>query len=189
MNIFDQLASAFSKVRREDFLLDNLRRYSSADGPISIGYSQTNSQPTTVAFMLGLLEVKPGDRILDVGSGSGWTTALLAYLTGETGKVVGVEIIPQLVRFGQKNLLRYKFGWARIVPALEGRLGFPAEAPYNKILVSASARELPQELVDQLKIGGRMVVPVGESIFKVDKKADGEVETKEYPGFVFVPLR
>lgn len=179
---------ALQQVKREDFLPVESKSYAHIDAPISIGFGQTNSQPTTVYFMLKLLDVKSGDKILDVGSGSGWTTALLAYLTGEGGKVIGVEIVPELVKFGQENLSKYNFKWAKIIQAQKGVLGYPSEAPYNKILVSASADFLPYELVDQLGFNGKMVIPIKNSIFEVFKDSKGRVSLKEYPGFVFVPL-
>ena len=102
----DAVADAFAATPRAGFLPRRARRRASYDGPIQIGHGQTNSQPRTVANMLRLLEVRPGDRVLDVGSGSGWTTALLAHLTGPTGSVVGVELVPELVAFGRANLAR-----------------------------------------------------------------------------------
>jgi len=104
------------------------------------------------------------------------------------GKVIGVEVVPKLVGFGQKNLQAYNFPWARIVQADPGVLGFPSEAPYDRILVSASTDTPSQSLIDQLAPQGRMVIPVRESILVVDKSALGKLSTAEYPGFVFVPL-
>lgn len=188
MELVDRVALAFKNIRREDFLPKEVRKYANINEPLHIGFNQTNSQPATVDFMLRLLDVQPGDRVLDVGSGSGWTTGLLAYLTGPKGSVVGVEKIPQLAKFGQKNLSEYRIGWVKIVPAVKSSLGFSAEAPYDKILVSASAAELPKELIDQLKIHGKMIIPIGNSVFRVDKLATNRLDIKEYPGFAFVPL-
>lgn len=185
MNIFGDVAQAMKVVKREDFLPPNARKYASVDAPLNIGFNQTNSQPATVLFMLNLLDVKPGDKILDVGSGSGWTTALLAWLTGERGSVVGVERVPKLVEFGRKNLTKYPYPWAKILKAEAGSLGYIPDAPYNKIMVSASAGDLPAELVDQLSPGGIMTIPVGNSVYKVTKDPDGKVYTREFPGFAF----
>jgi protein-L-isoaspartate(D-aspartate) O-methyltransferase len=138
--------------------------------------------------MLRLLEVRPGDRVLDVGAGSGWSTALLAHLTGAQGQVVGVELEPELVDFGRRNLRRVDRPWARIEQAEPGRLGWPEEAPYDRILVSAEARELPQELVDQLTGAGRMVLPVFGTMLLVRRTPAGTLRS-EHGGYRFVPLR
>lgn len=184
----DQRSSrAFEVVKRTDFLPDGIKKYAGEDTALPIGYGQTNSQPYTVKFMLELLDPQIGEKVLDVGSGSGWTTALLAYLVGGSGEVTGVEVLPDLVEFGRGNLAKYNFPWASIVKAGEC-LGYPQKAPYNKILVSASANEMSNDLISQLKVGGRMVIPVGNSIFSVDKTSFGKIVAHEYPGFVFVPL-
>lgn len=184
----DQRTShAFEIVKRADFLPPEIRQYAPEDEALPIGHGQTNSQPYTVKFMLGLLNLQTGEKVLDVGSGSGWTTTLLAYLVGKGGGVVGVEIVPDLVEFGRTNLSKYNFSWAKIVQAGSG-LGYKSDSPYDKILVSASSNEIPEALLDQLKPGGRMVIPVGNSIFSVDKTSFGKIVAHEYPGFVFVPL-
>src|SRR6476646_4493834 len=139
----DAVTAAFRAVPRAGFLPAAEQRRASFDGPLDIGHGQTNSQPRTVQDMLRLLDVRPGQRVLDVGSGSGWTTALLAHLTGPRGEVVGVEIEPDLVAFGSANLARTDQPWARIVAATPGVLGVPGHGPYEPILVSAAARELP----------------------------------------------
>ena len=117
--------------------------------------------------MLRLLDVPVGAKVLDVGSGSGWTTALLAHLTGPTGRVDGVEIEPDLVEFGAANLEAADRPWASIRRAEPGVLGLPAGAPYDRVLVSAEARELPAALVDQLAPGGIMVIPVLGTMLRV----------------------
>src|SRR3954451_18012514 len=121
----DRVAEAFGAVARESFLPDHQRRSSSYDGPLPIGHGQTNSQPRTVEAMLRLLDVREGHKVLDVGSGSGWTTALLARLTGPAGRVLGVELEPELVEFGGANLERAGVPWASINDAVPGVLGLP----------------------------------------------------------------
>jgi protein-L-isoaspartate(D-aspartate) O-methyltransferase len=184
----DSVSAAFDATPRTWFLPRLARGRAGYDGPIEIGRGQTNSQPRTVDAMLRLLEVQRGDRVLDVGSGSGWTTALLAHLTGPTGEVVGVELEPTLVTFGSANLARVARSWARIEQALPEVLGWPDGAPYDRVLVSAEPRTLPQQLVDQVAVGGRMVIPVDGTMLVVTR-TDSGIEVSEHGGYRFVPLR
>lgn len=184
----DRVDAAFAAAPREWFLPERDRVRASYDGPIEIGHGQTNSQPRTVTAMLRLLEVRAGDRVLDVGSGSGWTTGLLAELTGPAGTVLGLELVPELVTFGRANLARGRWPWARIEAATAGRYGDPAGAPYDRILVSAEARDLPGELVEQLVPGGRMVIPVAGEMLLVVAGPDGP-EISRHGYYRFVPLR
>ncbi|KKU81316.1 MAG: Protein-L-isoaspartate(D-aspartate)O-methyltrans ferase [Parcubacteria group bacterium GW2011_GWA1_47_8] len=178
---------AFEHIDRKYFVSEELRSLAYADEALPIGMGQTISQPFTVAFMLELLSAQKGDYVLDVGSGSGFTTALLADIIGEKGRVIGVEIVPALVSMGKENLARYHFAHAEIKKTGE-MLGSPADAPFDKILVSAAAEQIPLSLVGQLKVGGRMVIPVGNDILKIEKNADGSIATEKHSGFVFVPL-
>jgi protein-L-isoaspartate(D-aspartate) O-methyltransferase len=182
------VSAAFAAVPRAGFLPRAARRRAAFDGPIAIGRGQTNSQPRTVEAMLDLLDVQPGQRVLDVGAGSGWTTALLAHLTGPAGEVLGVELEPDLVAWGAENLAAAGSPWASIRQATPGRLGHADGAPYDRILVSADGGRLPAELVDQLGERGRMVLPVaGELLLVV--RSGGEVTTSRHGHYRFVPLR
>lgn len=179
---------AFEAVQRELFVPEEMRLFSKLDKPLSIGFGQTISQPTTVRLMLEWLGPRQGDHILDVGSGSGWTTALLSKLTGPSGRVEAVELIPELLAFGKENCDRFGITNAFFHPA-EEVLGFASGAPYDRILVSASAETFPSELMDQLKLGGKLVLPVGNDIWEAEKTGErGEYRMERHPGFVFVPL-
>ena len=185
----DAVDAAFAAWPREGFLPRRERRRASYDGPLPIGHEQTNSQPRTVSAMLRLLDVRPGQRVLDVGSGSGWTTALLAHLVGPSGLVDGVELEPSLVEFGGANLAATGSAvGADHGQATPGVLGLPDRAPYDRILVSAEPRRLPEELVDQLGDGGRLVIPVAGVMLLVVREGD-ETTVTEHGYYRFVPLR
>jgi len=185
--ITPSVARAFDKVDRRHFVRrENLdRAYENI--PLPIGEGQTISQPITVAFMLTLLDLKPAQKVLDVGSGSGWTTALIAAILGPKGRVYGTERIESLVEFGRVNIAKYRFKNASILLAGE-KLGLSQKAPYDRILVSAAGKRISEELVGQLKIGGVMVLPVMNSVYRVVKKKKG-IEKEEFYGFDFVELK
>ena len=182
------LIEAFLRIDRKDFVLSEYQDQAYVDYPLSIGYEQTISQPYTVAFMLELLQPKKGEKILDVGSGSGWTTALLAYVVGPKGNVYGVEVIPGLVRLGQENLTKYQSLQAEIHKAEKNKIGLPDNAPFDKILVSAAASKVPQELLSQLKDDGVMVLPVQDAVVQIQKRPGREPHIQQFKGFAFVPL-
>ena len=189
-----RIIEAFMEIDRADFVKKEYIGEAYGDYPLPTEQGQTISQPSTVAFMLELLQPAEGDRILDVGSGSGWSTALLAQIAGPKGRVWGVELIGELVKFGSENLAKYDFPHAGIQQAGDV-LGLSQEAPFDKILVSAAGEEMPQALIDQLKVGGRLVVPIQDSswkidsVWKVDKVSETEIDKIEFPGFAFVPLK
>jgi protein-L-isoaspartate(D-aspartate) O-methyltransferase len=183
-----EIIDAFKKVKRSDFMPENIKSLWQIDEAMPIGFNQTISQPLTVAFMLEELQPKKGNNILDIGSGSGWTTALLSCIAGSKGKVVGMEIIKELKEFGEKNAAKFvRKGIAEFVLG-NGCNGYEKYAPFDRILVSASALKVPSALKKQLKVGGRMVIPVKESIITIVKKSEKDFKETEHPGFVFVPL-
>lgn len=185
-----KLTESFKRIKRVDFLPEEMQNLSELNEALPIGYGQTISQPLVVAFMLELLEPKEGEKILDIGSGSGWTTALLADIVGPKGRVFAIEIVPELKEFGQKNTAKYNFvekGIAQFICA-DGSKGYEKEAPYDKILASASAEKVPSSWRGQLKVGGRIVAPIGNSIWLFVKKSEKQFQEIEHPGFAFVPL-
>lgn len=184
----DEVDKAFQMVQRADFLPAAVRLYADEDRPLQIGYGQTNSQPSTVRQMLTWLDVQSGHKVLDVGSGSGWTTALLANIVGDNGKVFAVERIPQLLKMGADNCSRLGIKNVQFVQAGQ-HCGLPQYAPFDRILVSASARKLPDELINQLKISGKIVIPVLDEILEITKTSKTKFQTIIHPGFIFVPLK
>jgi protein-L-isoaspartate(D-aspartate) O-methyltransferase len=186
----DALIEAFFNIERKEFLPPELEAQAEFNVALPIGYGQTISQPLTVAFMLELLDPQASQKILDIGSGSGWTTALLSFVVGARGKVIALERIKELAAFGKKNVQKFSFykeGRAEFYEA-DGTEGFPGEAPFDRILVSAAAQEVPQALKDQLKIGGKLVIPVGQDICYIEKKDANNFLEEKFPGFEFVPL-
>ncbi len=192
-----RIIEAFNKVRRRDFVPQDMKDMADFNEALPIGHGQTISQPLVVAFMLELLEPKPGEKILDVGSGSGWTAALLSEIVGQEGKVIAVEVVPELKEFGEKNTAKYNYlekGIAEFICA-DGSKGYPeyAKRPelaegFDKILASAEAKEVPQAWKNQLRVGGRIVTPIGSSIWLFKKASKEDFKSRAYPGFVFVPL-
>jgi len=178
---------AFGAVDRAHFMPPDVRQLADVDSAMPIGYGQTISQPYTVELMLRWLDARPGQKVLDVGSGSGWTTALLAHIVGPKGRVYAVERIPELLEFGRDNCERYGVKNAWFYPAGE-ELGLPDEGPFDRILVSASADVFPDELMEQLKISGKLVIPVGNDILEITKTSKKGRDVRKHPGFIFVPL-
>lgn len=181
-----RVIEAFRRIDRRHFVLEYYQDDTYVDAPLSIGYNQTISQPRTVAFMLELLDAKIGDVVLDIGSGSGWTTGLLSYIVGNKGHVTGVERVPELVEYGRHNLAKLNIENAEILKA-DITLGIKGKR-FDKILVSASARDIPKELFSQLNVDGNIVIPIEDSIYLFHKISDQEISRKVYWGFSFVPL-
>lgn len=186
----DAVQAAMRRRRRQDFLPKDQRKFAGYNRPLPIGFGQTNSQPSTVADMLWLLDVHPGHRVLDVGAGSGWTTAILGDLVTETGSVLGLEIIPELAESARAALQKQHLGWCRIATATHGRLGAPAQAPFDRILVSAEATGLPHELVEQLTDDGIMVITVAGYMLRVRRRGEDprDAEITQHGPYRFVEL-
>lgn len=195
------IIEAFKNIDRADFVLPEYKDEGYENYPLPIGFGQTISQPFTVAFMLELLQPDAGEKILDIGSGSGWQTAMLAYIVSRSytrvntktppGKVFAIEVIPELKEFGEKNVAKYNFVEKGIVSfiATNAKDGLPSEAPFDKIVAAAALGDgIPESWKNQLKIGGRIVAPVRDSIVLVIKKGEHEFEEQEFPGFAFVPF-
>ncbi|CCH74307.1 Protein-L-isoaspartate O-methyltransferase [Nostocoides australiense Ben110] len=183
----DRVTAAFRAVPRANFLPPGERGRAAYDGPIAIGHGQTNSQPRTVADMLRLLDVRPGQRVLDVGAGSGWTTALLAWIVGPEGSVLGLERVASLAEFGAANLAAAGMPWARLTLADPVALGATDHAPFDRILVSAEPKTLPHSLVEQLRGDGVMVIPVAGRMLRVVRTERGH-DVTTHGHYRFVPL-
>ncbi|PIT90489.1 MAG: protein-L-isoaspartate O-methyltransferase [Candidatus Komeilibacteria bacterium CG10_big_fil_rev_8_21_14_0_10_41_13] len=185
-----RIIKAFEKVDRADFVMPADKDEAYENFPLEIGHGQTISQPATVAFMLEKLQPEVGNKVLDVGSGSGWQTALLSEIVGDKGEVIGLEIRDELVELGRENLKKYNFSQGKIIKG-NGWQGLAEEAPFDRIIVAAAAETIPDSLKQQLKIGGRLVIPVGRGmhdIIVIDRLSKDNFEERYYPGFSFVPL-
>lgn len=195
IRILDYLRSAkveeaLRKYKREFFVPEDCKRLAYRDLPVSIGFNQTISQPSTVVAMTEALEVKEGDKVLEIGTGSGWQSAILSYLVGEKGHVYTIEVLEELAEFARSNL--NKVGAKNVdVFTGDGSLGMKDKAPFDKIIVTAACPEVPQPLLEQLKVGGTMVLPVGNLYLQdmlVVRKAKDKIVKKSIGSFMFVPL-
>jgi protein-L-isoaspartate(D-aspartate) O-methyltransferase len=178
--------SAMLKVPRHKFISEALRFQAYDEKALPIGYGQTISHPFTVARMSELLNIKKGDKILEIGTGSGYQTAILSELKSQ---VWSVELKKPLVDKAKKNLL--ELGYNVAIRSGNGRLGWKAYAPYNAIIVTAGAPVLPKKLIDQLVIGGKLIIPIGpreKQNLTVYTKGENEIKEKIIDVFQFVPL-
>src|SRR6478736_1863298 len=184
----ERLLAAMSKVPRHEFVSQQNWNEAYADHPIPIAEKQTTSQPYMIAAMVQAAEIKAEDRVLEIGAGSGYQTALLAELASQ---VFAVERYASLAEAAQKTLERLGYRNARIVTG-DGSLGLPEAAPYDAIIVSAAAPRIPQALIGQLAVGGRLLIPVGESdqqlLQLVQRQPDGSTTVRTLEGCRFVPL-
>ena len=182
----EKIVSAFQKVKRENFLPDHLKSYAYEDMALPLEEGSTISQPKTISFMLELLELKQNQKILEIGSGSGYVLALLSEII-KNGKIYGMEIKKTLA-INSKKLLEEDSNIE--IFNRSGFDGLPEFAPFDRILISASCKDMrvPYNLTEQLKDKGILVGPVKESVFQI-KKQNGKLKEKEFRGFAFVPLK
>lgn len=186
--IKESVLKAMSLVPRELFVPVHLRDRAYEDNPLPIGLGQTISAPHMVAIMCDLLDIRPGMKILEVGGGSGYHAAVLAVLAGPMGHVYSVERMPDLALAARKNLEAAGVGNVTVVVS-DGSLGLPEQAPYDRISVAASAPKVPEPLKEQLRVGGKLILPVGgelQELILVTRINGFSVEEKM--GVIFVPL-
>ena len=184
----ERLLAAMAKVPRHEFVSPQNWAEAYADHPIPIAEQQTTSQPYMIAAMVQAAGIKPEDRVLEIGAGSGYQTAVLAELASQ---VFAVERYASLTEAARATLERLGYRNTKVVTG-DGSLGFPEAAPYDAIIVSAAAPRIPPALVEQLAVGGRLIVPVGESdqqtVQLVQRNADGSTSVRTLEGCRFVPL-
>jgi len=183
----ERVLAAIGKVPRHVFMDSSFINYSYKDKAFPIGAGQTISQPYTVAFQTQLLDVQPGDKVLEVGTGSGYQAAVLVEMgarvfTIERQKELYVKAMQLLPQLGYRPNFFFS----------DGTMGLPAYAPFDKIIVTAAAEEIPNALIQQLKVGGRLVIPVGkrnaQQMMLVEKISESEFRTSSHGNFIFVPL-
>ena len=184
-----EIINAFSKVRREEFLPDNMKLRAYDDTALPIGEGQTISQPYTIATMLSLLSFKKSEKVLEIGSGCGYVLALISEIVGTKGKVYGIEIIKSLANKSGINLQDYN---NTEVYNKNGSDGLIEKSPFDRIIISAAIEEIPEKLIEQLEESGIIVAPIGSQYKQTltsFQKVNNKLEVREeIPGFVFVPF-
>ena len=185
-----EIIKAFRNVRREDFVQSDLQENAYDDVPLPIGHGQTISQPSTIALMLSELDLKKGQKVLEVGSGCGYVMALISEIVGSRGRIFGVDVVSDLIKNSKENLNNYK---NTFVYKKNGISGLKEKAPFDRIIVSAALHEVPEELLAQLKNKGILIAPKGsrfeQEIIVIQRISEHEFEIKKkIPGFIFVPF-
>ena len=181
----EEILKSFSEVKRENFIPKSLKDMAYEDVALPIGGGQTISQPYTIAVMFSLLELKKWQKVLEVGSGCGYVLALISKIVMNNEMVFGIERVKELAEKSEKNLEEYE---NVKVYNKNGFFGLPKQAPFDRIIISASCREIPEKLIAQVKNNGIIVAPVGESLISYKKVNNKLKIKKEIPGFAFVPF-
>ena len=192
---------AFKAIDRADFIPAEVLTQAYLNEPLPIGFGQTISQPQTVAFILEQLKPAPGQKILDIGTGSGWQAALLAQVIShdhlnrllpesERGQVISLEIQPELAKRARKNIAPYDFIRRKIIEVhcLNARWGYSSGAPFDRIISAARVEEIPPAWIEQLVCGGRLITPKGNHLIIGEKNKAGNLEIKTEANFSFVPF-
>jgi len=184
---------SFETVPRENFIPSKYEKQAYVDRPLSIGEGQTISAPSMIAIMLEVLKVEEGQKILEIGTGSGYNAALMAEMVGEEGKIYSVERLSEVAEFGRKNLEDAGYGGIVDVIVGDGTTGLGREAPFDRIIVTACAPKVSDSLIEQLKVDGILAAPVGshyrgQRLLEVEKVAKGDTEINRHTSCAFVPL-
>ncbi|MHA7733212.1 protein-L-isoaspartate(D-aspartate) O-methyltransferase [Nitrosopumilus sp. S6] len=185
----ENIESAIRHIPRHNFVLMSDVDKAYFNEPLAIMKNQTISQPAVVSRMTEWLDVKKGQKILEVGTGSGWQSAILSYLVGD-GTVFSVEIHPELVEFAQNNLKKLNINNVNVI-LNDGSLGYFDAAPYDRIIITAACSKIPSQLFGQLNENGLLLAPVGDSsqsLILLKKTSQGIIEIKNESNYVFVPL-
>jgi len=184
-----KVEDAFRNIPRHEFVPSSELDYAYYNEPLPIKKNQTISQPAVVSRMTEWLDVRQGQKVLEIGTGSGWQTAILSYLVGQ-GIVYSVEIKPELVKFAHENLEKLGINNVHIILS-DGSIGYSKASPYDRIMITAACTEIPLPLLDQLADGGLLIAPVGDSsqsLVLLQKTRKGIIEIKNESHYVFVPL-
>ena len=182
---------AFEEVDRNLFIPEKIKTHAYEDRPLPILRGKTISQPTTVMIMTSALELEPGEKVFEVGTGSGYQAAIIAKIIGKRGKVISTEVIPELVHFSKANFEKANIKNIEVHEE-DGSRGLEQKAPYDKIIITAACREFPKELLAQLKPNGVIVGPVGsvteQEMVRGIKREDGSLALEFLGQFVFTPM-
>ena len=187
----EEALKAFNEVDRKNFVPESIRNLAYEDAPLPLLRGKTISQPTTVMIMTTALELKEGQKVFEIGTGSGYQAAIIAKITGEKGKVITTEVIPELVTFARQNLQKAGITNAKVYEE-DGSKGLKEEAPFDRVIITAACKEIPKPVLEQLKPEGVVVAPIGnaqeQSLVKGTKDKNGRLQIEVIGPFVFTPM-